>query len=126
VATVEKHLRQAEHNEHFLATLDLASTPYLDWALTIIFYAALHYLRALFSHHHLTNITRYGEMDNAFARLPVCRRNPDMYQDYRQLKDDSRAARYDMWRPTLADVVDYRDGELRRIRELVRAHLTSG
>ena len=46
-----------------------------------------------------------------------------MYEDYRQLKDDSRAARYDMWKPTIADVVDYRDGELRRLREFVLANI---
>ena len=118
-----QHLEQAQHNERFLATLDPASTPFRDWAVTIIFYAALHYLRALFARYLHANITRYGEMDTAFSRIDVCRRNPRIYDDDRQLKDDSRAARYDMWRPAVADIVDYRDNELRRVREFVQANL---
>ena len=57
--------------------------------------------------------------------LAVLRGNPGIYIDYRQLKDDSRAARYNMWRPPYGEVVDFRDGELRRIREFVLAHLGS-
>jgi len=122
VASVRQHLEQAGHNEAFLASLDLPSTPYLDWAITIIFYAALHYLRALFARHQITNIARYGDMDKVFDRLALLKRNPGVYNDYRQLKDDSRDARYNMWLPTLVDVVDFRDGELRRIREFVLAN----
>ena len=45
MATEQAHLRQAQHNEQFLTTFDPAITPYLDWAVTVIFYAALHYIR---------------------------------------------------------------------------------
>ena len=123
MATVGQHLEQARRNEQFLATLDLPSSPYLDWAVTIIFYAALHYLRALFAHYQLTNIARYGDMDKAFDRIQLLKRHPEIYNDYRQLKDDSREARYNMWRPTLAEVVEFRDGELQRIREFVLANI---
>ncbi len=123
MASVVEHLAQARHNEAFLASLDLPTTPYLDWAVTAIFYAALHYLRGLLARHHVTNISRYGEMDTAFDRLAVLRGNPGIYIDYRQLKDDSRAARYNMWRPPYGEVVDFRDGELRRIRDFVLARL---
>jgi len=91
--------------------------------MTIIFYAALHYIRGLLARHQVTNISRYGEMDKAFDRLALLRQNPGVYTDYRQLKDDSRAARYNMWRPAYGDVVDFRDGELRRIREFVLVHV---
>jgi hypothetical protein len=99
-------------------------TPYLDWAVTVIFYATLHYLRALFARHHVTNIARYGDMDKAFERLAVVRNEAGIYNDYRQLKDDSRDARYNMWRPTLVEVVDFRDGELDRIRSFVLPRVT--
>lgn len=123
MATEAQHFAQAEHNEAFLGTFDLATSPYLDWAVSVIFYAALHYLRALMARHRLTNISKYGEMDNAFARLLPFRRQPEVYQDYRQLKDDSRAARYDMWRPHVAEIADLRDQELTRIRVFVRTEL---
>ena len=125
MASVAAHRAQAQHNEAFLGSLDLRTTPYLDWAVTIIFYAALHYLRALFAHNLITNIARYGDMDKAFDRLALLKRNPNVYNDYRQLKDDSRDARYNMWRPTTADVHEFRDGELRRIRDFVLAHVST-
>jgi hypothetical protein len=80
------------------------------------------YLRALFAHNLITNIARYGDMDKAFDRLALLKRNPTVYSDYRQLKDDSSDARYNMWRPTTADGHDFRDGELRRIRDFVLAY----
>lgn len=122
MANVSQHLEQARRNEQFLATLDLPSSTYLDWAVTIIFYAALHYLRALFAYHHVTNIARYGDMDKAFDRILLLKRHPEIYSDYRQLKDDSREARYNIWRPSLGEVIDFRDGELQRIRDFVLAH----
>lgn len=123
MATEPEHLQQAQHNEQFLTTFELATTPYLDWAVSVIFYAALHYIRALAARHHLTNISTYGDMDQAFARLTVFRKNPAIYPDYRQLKDDSRAARYDMARFTPREVVDLRDQELHRIRGFVLTNL---
>lgn len=123
MATELAHLRQAQHNEQFLATFDLAITPYLDWAVTVIFYAALHYIRALAAKHQFMNISRYGDLDRVFERVPVFRRNPELYVDYRQLKDDSRATRYDMRAFSFEEVGDLRDEELYRIRQFVLAQL---
>lgn len=117
------HLAQAEHNEQFLETLSLPATPYLDWAVTVIFYAALHYIRALAARHQFTNISTYADMDRVFERVPVFRRNREVYVDYRQLKDDSRVARYECRSLAASEVTDLRDGELARIRRFVRAQL---
>lgn len=125
MATEQEHLRQAEHNEQFLTTFDLPITPYLDWAATVIFYAALHYIRALAARHHFRSISTYGEMDKLFDRLALFRRNAWVYEDYRQLKDDSRAARYDMRMFSPQEVVELRDEELHRIREFVRGQLAT-
>ena len=38
------HRQQAQHNEEFIASFDLDATPYLDWVVTAIFYAALHFV----------------------------------------------------------------------------------
>lgn len=38
----DQHRQQAEHNKAFIRDLDLDTTPYLDWAVTVAFYAALH------------------------------------------------------------------------------------
>lgn len=44
---MHNHLDQAKHNERFLTEVE-RSFPliYNDWKITIVFYAALHYLRA--------------------------------------------------------------------------------
>ena len=123
MGTQEQHLGQARHNEGFLGTFDIDSTPYLDWAVTAIFYAALHYIRALGARSLFTNISSYADMDRVFSWLEVFRRNSGIYGDYRQLKDDSRAARYDMVCLSPPDVRELRDEELRRIREFVLANL---
>jgi hypothetical protein len=72
---------------------------------------------------HFTGVSNYGDMDKAFDRLSLLKRNPAIYADYRQLKDDSWAARYNMWRPTVAQVVDLKDNELQRIRSFVLTNL---
>lgn len=118
-----QHLQKARHNDAFLATFDLAASPYLDWAVTAAFYAALHYLRALMAKNFYTNVSHYGDMDTAFNRLALLKRNPAVYDDYRSLKDESWSARYNMWVPRPPDVVDLRDNELHRIREFVIANL---
>ena len=125
MATEEEHLTQAQHNNQFLATFDLAVSPYLDWAVTVIFYAALHYVRVLAARSRFTNISSYADMDRVFERLDVFRRREDVYVDYRQLKDDSREARYDMRQFSPDEVIDLRDGELHRIREFVVSHLAA-
>jgi len=117
--TKVEHLRQAQHNERFLSSFDLATTPFLDWVVTAIFYTALHYLRCLMSHHNYTNVATYGDMDKAFDRIQLLKRHPAIYDDYRTLKDDSWSARYNMWRPAPAGVVDLRDNEFVRIRAFV-------
>lgn len=119
--TKEQHLQQARHNEAFLATFDLATSPYLDWAATAAFYAALHYLRSLMSGYGYRNISGYGDMDKAFERLSILKRNPAVHDSYRQLKDDSRVARYDMWKPSGADIVDLRD-EMLKVKTFVLAN----
>ena len=113
-----QHLKQAQHNEAYLASFDLAKSPYLDWAVTAAFYSALHYLRALMAKYGYTNVSSYGDMDKAFDRLAVLKQNPAVHDSYRQLKDDSRDARYNMWKPGGGDVTDARD-EMFKVRDFI-------
>ena len=122
MSTKEQHLQKAQHNEAYLATFDLSHSPFLDWAVTATFYSALHYLRALMARYNYTNISGYGDMDKAFDRMAVLKRAADVHDSYRQLKDDSRSARYDMWKPTGADVADLRE-EMEKIRDFVMPKL---
>jgi len=121
--TKDQHLSKAEHNEGFFTSLDINTTLYIDWVITGIFYSALHYIRALAAKYSFENISSYGEMDNLFNRLSDFRNDPNIYSDYRQLKDDSRAARYEIVRFSPSDVIDLRDVEFRRIKSFVISRL---
>jgi hypothetical protein len=118
MASKAQHLKQAQHNEAFLATFDLAKSPYLDWAVTAAFYSALHYVRALMAKYGYMNVSSYGDMDKAFDRLSLLKNNPAVHDSYRQLKDDSRDARYNMWQPSGGDIVDARD-EMTKVRDFI-------
>ncbi len=49
MANYPNHWRQAQHNEAFAAELaGHDPLPYLDWLITVSFYAAVHYAEALF------------------------------------------------------------------------------
>ena len=112
----KQHLDKAQHNEDFFNHFDLDTTPYLDWIITGIFYSALHYIRAVASKHNFENIASYGDLDNLFNRLSILKRSPPIYQDYRQLKDDSREARYEVIKLNKNDVQELRDQEFTRIK----------
>jgi len=50
------HKQQAQHNEEFIASFDLDATPYLDWVVTAIFYAALHFVDSYLATKTLTSL----------------------------------------------------------------------
>lgn len=86
----ENLLERARHNERFLATLDLDTTPYLDWAVTIAFYAALRYVDAFFYPRRVGSHT---------ARIKLLGSNPQtrpIYDSYMILYRRSRDARYEL------------------------------
>lgn len=72
---LDEHLKKAQHNETFVKSFDLDSTPFIDWAITGLFYSALHYMEAYFakqgahSPDHRTrdsNIHRDGNLRSLF------------------------------------------------------------
>ncbi len=71
MGTKEAHHKKAQHNEDFFNHFDLKTTPFLDWVVTAIFYAALHHIRALASKNSFQNISSYGDMDKIFTMISV-------------------------------------------------------
>lgn len=66
--------------------------------------------------YNFENIASYGELDKLFNRLYILKRNSTIYDAYRQLKDDSRDARYEMVEFTKAEVQDLIDQEFVQIK----------
>lgn len=84
----EQHRDKAVHNEDLVTELN---NPYWDWAITISFYAALQYVEAFLARKGIHS-PNHTVRDEIIQRDPVLRK---IYDEYRQLKDDSHDARYD-------------------------------
>jgi hypothetical protein len=86
--TPEQHREKAEHDEFFIAHL---GEPFWDWAITGLFYSALHYVEV-----HLARQTPPIHPETHRIRdSHVNRLMGGIYVDYRELEEQSRDARYD-------------------------------
>jgi hypothetical protein len=89
VASRDEHIRQAEHNEKLADTLS-AGGSYPDWAVTIYFYAAIHYVNVI--------LVAQGPVPTSHEkRDPLVRRHPNLskiWNEYKALDIMSRNARY--------------------------------
>jgi uncharacterized protein (UPF0332 family) len=85
------HRQQARHNEEFIAFFDLDSTPYLDWVVTAIFYAALHLVDSYLATKGV-HLSSHRGRDSLIWTVRDLR---PIYSAYRRLKHRSEQARYD-------------------------------
>lgn len=111
----DDHLRKAQHNENFVASFNLDSTAYLDWAVTGIFYAALHYIESLLAIQNVHPST-HTSRDHVFQKQQNLK---PIYNQYRILKTRSENARYDLQQFSPAEVRTLLTVEL----ETVKSHI---
>jgi hypothetical protein len=114
-----QHLAKAEHNEKFALALnsDKSYSDYRDWVVTAYFYSALHLVEAYFA------IQGKHSGDHR-ARSTDIQADPflqKIYDEYRELQDDSTNARYDTYMPTPFDVSHY----TRPNHEQIKVHVLS-
>lgn len=96
----DEHIKKAQEDELFVDSLDFQKPGHLDWAITALFYAALHYIEAYFAtrkFHSADHRTR----DSSIQRDVSIRH---LYKDYNELKNFSINARYYMVRFNATDV----------------------
>ena len=107
-----EHISKAEHNEKLADTLCKGS--YLDWAVTVTFYAALHYVDAILAASviHPETHTERNDAVGANATLQKVR------AEYRTLETLSRNARYRSMKIEPADIQ-----EAQNSFSALRAHL---
>jgi len=91
----QDHACKATENEAFAGGVVSNGAAHLDWAVTGYFYAALHHVTALL--HSLgcqdADLKTHAKREKQIVtRLPV---EQQLYNDYRQLSDDSQDARYE-------------------------------
>lgn len=118
--TLAQHVAQGRQNEA-LSQLIQATNP--DWAVTTLFYAALHYVMA-FSLAHPPMRPYYGNLKSHDATIKtLTKMAPRIGKQYRRLFDASLAARYDCQIFTQQDVNDFRDQDLAAVKAYVRKYL---
>lgn len=95
----QKHINKALHNEEFWSHILETNPAYLDWAVTGLFYSAMHYIDAayfaLYSKHLKSHEMADEEIGGQFAAI---------YSDYRTLKDERWKASYYSKRFVKSDV----------------------
>lgn len=92
------HLNLAKHNEDFLNTIENAApNSFFDWKITVCFYSALHYLRALekLKKKQIGNSHKqflfHLDSSNKDAVLPI---NRTIFEHYQSLFDMAHKTRY--------------------------------
>ena len=87
-----EHETQYRHNLEFVQTF-YPSTKYLDWAITLYFYAAVHLIEAMYAQigvHNKGHVVRNQRIASDHSGIAV---------EYMQLYLESRRVRYDCWIP---------------------------
>ena len=103
---VDVHSRQAKHNKAFLTEFNLVQTAYSDWAVTVMFYTALHLIEAYLATKGL-HPADHGVRDNYLTRMTALK---PIYRPYRELRHYSEKARYRGARFTTDDISTLSDG----------------
>ncbi|MBM4041274.1 MAG: hypothetical protein FJ290_22455 [Planctomycetes bacterium] len=118
MTTREQHLAQAKANKAFYEEL-LDRPEYHDWALTVLFYAALHYVDAFL---YPSDPPDHSTRNKLISRSPTLR---SLYRKYRRLQDRSQDARYECYDPTREELVKARQECYDVIESAILPHVTS-
>jgi hypothetical protein len=86
---LEDHILQARHNENFYQVTD--KNAFSDWAMTAIFYAALHYIDAVLAKLGMVDPGGHSVRDDQVHKRVELR---PIANSYFRLKSRSRSARY--------------------------------
>src|SRR5438093_8730629 len=84
------HIAQAKKNERFLDTI-APMDDFADWGVVVLFYAAVHYGRALLAGKSGA-VTTHQHFQSTFVRVTG---DTVAYGYYRALQTESEASRYD-------------------------------
>jgi hypothetical protein len=100
-STDARHRAQAQHNADLSTKLAGDSSDWNDWAVTTIFYAAVHEIQAFLVRQGIRTYTH----ETRKAELRKAHHPSDLFTLYETLEDHSRNARYECWDPLDNDVV---------------------
>ena len=101
---VEEHVAKARHNEEFLDQCDLPNSDFLDWAVTVISYSALHYVDAFLAHNFGAHPKDHRERSSHIYQQSALRLH--IRDGFEDLKNDGVDARYTSRVFTTQEVTD--------------------
>jgi hypothetical protein len=85
----DEHTRKAVHNKSLFDLLDFNVTQYVDWLITILFYASLHYVDSKLAQLNVHPST-HKEREKYIRKTNL----RHIVGEYRLLEDQSRNVRY--------------------------------
>lgn len=125
--TPQQHQEKALHNERLLEMRELTDGEFVDWAVTVLFYGALHWMRALAAQegHQIKSYRSHsreilGE-EEVFTYTKIF--TQQAFHWYSNLKDESRDARYEMRQYSTADFHNLRDSFFKPFKAFVQSKL---
>lgn len=125
--TERDHLNQVQHNEEVADRLLHSQEPSTQWAVTVLFYAALHLVESYFARHGIV-YPEPRKSPSHGGRIELIRQRPELQpivDSYRQLLQDSQNARYDCRQFTLGEVEQMQQTLYTPIVNHVRSLLSS-
>lgn len=108
------HQTQAAHNEDFFSRIALAADA--DWAVTVLFYAALQYVDAYLARKHNSHPGNHGERGRMILSDPTARA---IRTSYRRLQEYSRDARYNCYAFTAGQVAKLKASDFDRVKDAI-------
>lgn len=94
----DEHVNWAIHDRDFWTSIDLDNNPYTDWAVTGMFYEAVHWVEAFLA------TKPYHSGDHKKRERAMLSLYPSdlaaITADFKDLKKDSETARYECYRHT--------------------------
>lgn len=131
MATSAEHRAKALENEKLLDDYKLAEGKFAGWAITVLFYGALHWFRALAAQEGV-QIKRYsGRKDQAdtekwaLDNVPLLGNSRLSFRSYELLKARSQDARYEMIVYSTADFNHLKKNHYEPFKMFVISHLRS-
>lgn len=116
------YIKQAVHNAELAAYLRQDKVKYLDWAVTCLFYASVHYVNAYLMKVGKTIPRRHKTQGSLVGRSNIVETDPALriiYPAYRHLDDESRDARYELRKPSTDEYDKYLVPQLDKIKNFV-------
>lgn len=96
---MQEHINKGKHNEDFHKCIDEKfPNKFYDWKITCLFYAAIHYLKALAAKKGKIIGDTHAEINNnvnPYRSTRVLDIEKDMWDEYFNLYQCSRTSRYD-------------------------------